>query len=69
MESELTIKEIKKGYAKKGEFLFQCLYCDQMFDDRFVYPISESNSQLARAEGAIIISFKNTNTMGLLMHC
>lgn len=59
MESELTIKEIKKGYAKKGEFLFQCLYCDQMFDDRFVYPISESNSQLARAEGAIIYHLKH----------
>ncbi|MBO0410686.1 DUF2087 domain-containing protein [Enterococcus hulanensis] len=59
METELTIEEIKKGYAKKGEFLFQCLYCDQTFDDRFVYPISESNSQLARAEGAMIYHLKH----------
>lgn len=59
METELTIEEIKKGYSKKGEFLFQCLYCDQTFDDRFVYPISESNSQLARAEGAMIYHLKH----------
>ncbi|MGL9727969.1 DUF2087 domain-containing protein [Enterococcus sp. DIV0756] len=61
MENELTIKEIKKGYSKKGEFLFHCLYCDQTFDDRFVYPISESNSQFARAEGAMIYHVKHTH--------
>lgn len=59
MKSELTIGEIKKGYSKKETFLFQCLYCDQTFDDRFVYPISESNSQLARAEGAMIYHLKH----------
>lgn len=59
MESELTIKEIKRGYTKKGDFLFHCLYCDQTFDDRFVYPINETNSQLARAEGAMIYHVKH----------
>ncbi|MDB1712910.1 helix-turn-helix transcriptional regulator, partial [Enterococcus avium] len=59
MKSDLTIKEIKKGYSKKGDFLFQCLYCDQTFDDRFVYPLNEGNSQLARAEGAMIYHIKH----------
>ncbi|HCM85400.1 MULTISPECIES: DUF2087 domain-containing protein [Enterococcus] len=59
MENELKIEEIKKGYSKKGDFLFQCLYCDQTFDDRFVYPINGSNSQMARAEGAIIYHLKH----------
>lgn len=59
MENELTIAEIKKGYTQKGEFLFQCLYCEQSFDDRFVYPISGSNNQLARAEGAMIYHLKH----------
>lgn len=59
MKSELTVNEIKKGYSKEGAFLFQCLYCDQTFDDRFVYPINETNSQLARAEGAMIYHIKH----------
>ncbi|MGG5369318.1 DUF2087 domain-containing protein [Enterococcus sp. AZ196] len=59
MEHELTIEEIRKGYSKNGEFLFHCLYCDQTFDDRFVYPISDSNNQFARAEGAMIYHMKH----------
>lgn len=55
----MKIEEIKKGYSKKGDFLFQCLYCDQTFDDRFVYPINGSNSQMARAEGAMIYHLKH----------